>query len=415
MRRGQHESVSLLTGIIIAVLILLSLSFVSCSIAKQQTDVRSRINFDRVAAYLQQCQQYKDKECYCDPPLQLEQYGSGESLSVVTYADGLSLELTNTQQKLSQQKKLSQKNLCLYSYSSKDQRWEKATVLSYSFPLDKSTFLGYFAEDNTLCFFQDAVYSYSTILLEEIVSKFRSCNAPRTSPVLLYLQQRLPKQVLDIRQAAYHGSQFLSASRQPFTPLGRIYTSVIETSHGVPFDQSETVFQRIMPALQQQPQSSLLILSPQLDVVQQSLDKDAIVLSYLKDSAPSQDLARSLLSRLQSLSGKSYSRMVQLTEQDPLYSTNLFSFDVRLEPLDDGKAVSKGLFFFQPWVGKRYPQFFKDRASVPAVFIDFIDYENKYSLLGNSQFLALAQTLFLGVQDYLQQPKPPKTQDVFKP
>ncbi len=168
MRRGQ--GLGFVMGILIALLILFSLSFASCTILQQQADIQSRINFDQVLSYLQQCQASGQKACYCDPPVPLDGMPQEESLELRRYADGLYLDLSKDERALLH-KRVSDKGLCAYYYHYPSKQWKKEPKSFYPFRAPFATSY-YFYIDST----GDVCYMPFD-LQEDTEPTLRSCSA----------------------------------------------------------------------------------------------------------------------------------------------------------------------------------------------------------------------------------------------
>ena len=153
MRRGQLESLSTTMGAVIAILILLLVAaiFASCKLNEGRADVRTSINFDTILAYLQQCQQLGQKNCYCDPPLKVYRSSEKESLSLITYADGLYLDLKKGDTIL-KHKKITDKSFCNYYYHYPTKAWRKDAKQDFTFRFDAESHLFYLDQEQNICF-----------------------------------------------------------------------------------------------------------------------------------------------------------------------------------------------------------------------------------------------------------------------
>ncbi len=430
MRRGQTESISLLTGIIIALLILLSLGFISCSIAKQkQVDVRSTINYDRLYSYLQQCQQFGEKDCYC-PLLTFEKFASGESLQLQTLPDGTYLDLKKTDVASSfAHKKVSTKKLCTYEYI--NNKWVNAPVSTLDIsPIslaDQQNFMAYIDAEGNLCslafFLEGGLRHTEPAIATTITSQLRSCtiSAPASS-LTFFVQQRHTKDNPNPEFIMKEGQAFALSLQTSLLSLGKVYLSKVEPStdpsneftsnplYTHPDDQLLKTLPQITKSLQNNFGKKLLVISPLYTQTKEAQEKDSITIYYLKGSVTSKLLAESLQKRLTSLAGKSYINELLLADTDSNAQQHRFAFWIQLEPLDETAAAAKGIFFFQPQVIKQYPQLYQDRNAIPAVFVDFVDHPNAYSLLDKHNYV-LSREIKLGVEDYLQQPT---TQNIFQ-
>lgn len=438
MSRGQHESLSLLTGIIIAVLILLSLSFISCSIAKQQADVRSRINFDKVFTYLQQCQQLGQKDCYC-PLLTLERFGSDEFLHLQTLADGTYLDLQK--EGLASpvaRKKISSQKLCTYRYSQETQQWKSAPISTYSIDYrhrvtfdDPVVFMAYLDRDGNVCslqgFLESGLKFVERGLDPRITSQLRSCSTPQQeAPYLFYFQQRHTTSTKNPEQVMKSGQALVQELQTVFASQGKTYFSKIEpfvytsTLTGIsrpeydkPQDNTKALLSLLSKNLPQDFQNKFFILSPLYAQTAEKQEKDSVTLYYLQNSVASKSLATFIQQRLVTLVGKRYIDQTLLSDADLSSEQSRFEFWITVEPLDETAATKKGLFLTQSWFAKDYSQLFQERHTLPAVFVDLVDHENPYALLDKHSY-AFSQSFLLAVQDYLQQ-QSKKSGDLFKP
>lgn len=420
-KKAQTDSLTLIEGMILAIFLILVVFTACTNIFKTQADVRSRINFDQISSYLQQCQQLGEKDCFC-PLLQLESMAPDISLQLQTLSDGLYLDLRETGATIPlERKKVSDKKFCVQDYSLRDRRWNSQITNSYSFT-SKQRFYGYIDSAGNLCSLT-SIYA-PDFLTQQITSDFKLCSAPTTS-LRLYIHHRHPQNALDDKEALLLAHRYLDTLQSTLASLGRLsFTKLQPTTKTISktserpdysflFDPSSTRFFEIAKGVQQPYATNFILLSFLFGQQASAAPEDTLTLSYLTPSSSSKSLALALQQSLQALSDKSYTQQQLLPKEHPSFANHLLHFTVRLEPLTDEQIISKNLLFSESWFQKNHPTLYSQRAELPAVFVDFIDFQNSYSLYQDHES-TFSEAFLRGIQAYLQQPAP-KTQDVFQP
>ncbi|HLC71953.1 MAG TPA: hypothetical protein VJH37_00050 [Candidatus Nanoarchaeia archaeon] len=422
-------------------------------IVKQQADVRSRINFDRVSSYATQCNALKNNGCYCDPPVTIESSAPDESLALSSYSDGIYLELTDAYAKTLQRKKLSDKLFCAYTYSSANKQWSSQQQKSHTFLKSGERFILYKLADGSLCRLEGFTTTFGSELAPAVFSRLHSCSADSPTQTTFYLQQRYPSNLIttsDYQQHALLGQEFMNSLQQYFSPNGNLFVSRFrpytkqsggydgvygsDEDYSRMEDDTEIIFSQVASHVQHAYKNNFILLSPMLSLASYSIGKDQIILTYYGGSPKSKLLAEVLEKRLRQLNGHSYKDGVILSDVDPEYSSFLFSFEILQLPEQDSlyalgdprftsgakcKDISALWVYCQErGVKKISPQFYEQRSEIPALSITFVDAQNSHSLYDH-RIPLLAQTLFLGVQDYLQQQATSQTsplpQNLFSP
>lgn len=426
MKKG-NESVSFLTGLIIALLILTSLTFISCSIAKQQADVRNRINFDRVSTYFTQCAALERKDCYCDLPITVEASALDESLSLTTRADGLYLELKNDKEKILQSKKLSDKSFCAYTYSSTTDTWSSRPASSYSFSKNGQSFILHKLADGSLCRLEGYTSQFTPDASSAVLSHLHSCSTEAASQITFFLQQRYPPNLVsenDFKKHSLLGKEFMDLLQSSFAPKGNLFVSHItpkvidpeymqggassSIDYSSPQDDTPLVFHEVASHVRHTYKDNFILLSPEIYSALFTAKKDTVLLSYYEGSPKSKLLADAIEKRLQELNGHSYKDEVILSDVDKDYTSYLFSFDFHKRTFTDSSLNQQDCsladipLYCEDWAKQESPSFYEQRTEIPALAITFIDSYNSYSLYDH-HLSVLSQALFLGVQDYLQQ------------
>lgn len=447
MKRAQESFPPFLTGLILCILlIIISVSCTNQVFFENRIDVRSRMAYDQLQHYLQSCLSYQQADCYCSY-VTLPSFPKEDVIHLVTAADGTYLDLNKKDTgKLLQSKKINDKTLCSYGYSydTKPAAW-KATALGdynlftapYYFSTNTHYFMAYIAPDGRLCQttdFLDFTSGTTPVLSEAYSSRLRTCAQKRdypTLPVSMFLNHRYTINTGDPERVLTTGKDFVSYLHQSISSLSLVSTSRVSpkiktsTSYGpggpdqpritntpdytrlqdTLSEKLTTLSKNINPPLT----NKLFILSPLVSYTTET-SQDEVVLYYLKDSSQSKLFAESLEQSLRSLQGKVYLHNQQL-QDTPDNTVYKLDFTLRLEPLDVEQAAKQGFFLAQPLLEQSHPAFYKERLDISAVFIDFVDNTNKFTLLDN-HLLAFADALNLGFQRYLQQlPKPSEPKD----
>ena len=282
--------------------------------------------------------------------------------------------------------------------------------------------MAYIAPDGRLCQttdFLDFTSGVTPVLSETYSSRLRTCAQKRDYPALsvnIFLNHRYTINTGDPERVLTTGKDFVSYLHQSFLSSSFVSTSRIYPFNkalpiALPFSISSTDYTRLrdtLPAklttlsknLKQPLADKLVILSP-LVSYPSATSQDTIILYYLQGSVQSKILAEALEQSLRSLQGKVYFHNQQL-QDTPDNTVYKLDFTLRLEPLDVEQAAKQGLFLAQSTLEQSHPTFYKERLDIPAVFIDFVDNTNKFTLLDN-HLLAFADALTLGFQRYLEQ------------
>ena len=453
MQRAQESFSPFFTGLILSlILIIVTISCTNQVFFENKIDVRSRIAYDQLQNYLQECMSYQQVDCYC-PYVTLPSFpGEEDTIQLITAADGVYLDLTKKEtNKRLLSKKINDKLLCSYSYSDKTKpaQW-KVTSLSdynlftapYYLSMDTHYFMAYIAPDGRLCsstnFLEYTGSTTGTIstLSEAYSSRLPTCAQKRDYPnqlMSIFLNHRYTSNTGDPERVLTTGKDLISYLQQSFSSLSLVSTSRISptTSYepvryepGGPAQSMDDIItpnyasvQDTLPEkltalsnnLKKPLADKLVILSP---LVSYSTDtsRDTIILYYLQDSSQSELFAKALEQSLRSLSGKVYLHNQQL-QDTPEHAVYKLDFILSLKPLTLEAAAQQGLFLAQPTLKQSHPIIFKELLQISAVFIDFTDNTNTFTLLDN-HLPAFAEALALGFQRYLQQlPKSSASQD----
>lgn len=415
MTRAQESFSPFLTGLILCILlIIITISCTNQVFFQNKIDVRSRMAYDQLTTYIQSCLNYQQTDCYC-PYVTLPSFPNEDIIHLVTAADGAYLDLTKQETgKLLLSKKINDKSWCYIFESLTVQR--KALPLPNYYRIQAaefmvSIFMVSITSDGRLCHDDRK----STVLSEFYTSSLRTCSQKKDYPqqqlLTTFLAHRYKPNSGDPKKILTIDKDFLLVLQRSFLPLSLVSTSSFGSALGL--RDSSLSFDNIrltdtLPAklttlsknLKQPLADKLVIISP-LVSYSSSTSQDEVVLYYLQDSAPSRVLAEQLAFSLSSLHGKFYfhNQQLQDTPENIIYKLD---FKVRIEPLTIDQAIQQGLFLAQPSLEQTYSLLFQERSAIPAVFLDFVDNTNKFTLLDN-HLPAFSEALSLGFQSYLEQ------------
>ncbi len=443
MKRGQQEPLNLIIGLIPTLMVVMAFVFIftSCTLGKTRVDVRTNIAYESLLDNFKACAAYHNTECYC-PPVTLEPFPQGDYIQLVTYENGIYLELRKEDSEvIFRRDKLTSAELCTYDYQPQEKQtyggyvktgepqWVRTQiqtlVVSKGFGSREASF--YLENSTSLCL-------TTSRTVAPLQTKVRSCalsSDPASLANAAYFihQRKLPYQYT---RYTYSGSKEPTSQEEP-----RQKTSVLETlrlneqlrssfslSLGKTYQSKLQPYTKSTPAISIDPLArpdmdsylnylslgdgffgdsaqlskdldptsgrTLVILST-LYRQQDTLGKDTLTLYYLKDSSLSKLLAETLQKHLQALSGTSYKDEFRLSSSDDEYSKNLLDFTITVQPVDDIRA--KELEFPIP------PQFYEQRNVYPIVLIDFVDFRDAVALLDH-HYYAFSQTLLLGTKEF---------------
>src|SRR3989344_2335165 len=445
MKRAEESFSPFFTGLILSlILIIVTISCTNQVFFENKIDVRSRMVYDQLQNYLQECMSFQQVDCYC-PYVTLPSFPKEDVIQLITAADGVYLDLTKKEtNKRLLSKKINDKPLCSYGYSddTKPTQWKVSPLSEYDLftspyyrlPLDTHYFMAYIAPDGRLCqatTFLDFTADQTPILSEAYSSRLPTCAQKRDYPnqlMSIFFNHRYTPNTGDPERVLTIGKDLISSLQQSFSSSSLVSTSRVSPFMrglpiALPFTLPSADYTRLtdtLPAklttfsknLNPPLADKLLILSP-LVSYSTATTQDIVTLYYLQDSSQSKLFAEALEQSLRSLSGKVYLHNQQL-QDTPEHAVYKLDFTLNLKPLNLEQAAQQGLFLAQPTLEQSHPLFYKERLQIPAVFIDFTDNTTTFTLLDN-HLPAFAEALALGFQRYLQQlPKssPPNDQPV---
>src|SRR3989338_9474833 len=136
MKRAEESFSPFFTGLILSlILIIVTISCTNQVFFENKIDVRSRMVYDQLQNYLQECMSFQQVDCYC-PYVTLPSFPKEDVIQLITAADGVYLDLTKKEtNKRLLSKKISEKPLCIY-------RSDKTQPTSWkTFPLNEYTLM----------------------------------------------------------------------------------------------------------------------------------------------------------------------------------------------------------------------------------------------------------------------------------
>tara|TARA_Y100000310_G_C20687627_1_gene820123 strand:+ start:64 stop:1425 length:1362 start_codon:yes stop_codon:yes gene_type:complete len=235
MKTGQGQTLSLMNGLLIMILILIALSFISCTIMQENADVRSKVLFDKFVRYYSSCQEISSQDCSCDF-FEFDQLQKNQQIQLIPLASGnIEIRLLNLgvrEPVLSQIVK--GENLCTYNYDKRLKKFQRINKQSYTFSsvlnegYKGTTSLVLYKDKETPCIIEPKDYLY---LLKEKTS----CTAKKTTPkqnytFLLNLRSGTAREYGESDMVNYNAytSRILVPLAYSLNKLGKVHISAYE-------------------------------------------------------------------------------------------------------------------------------------------------------------------------------------------